>query len=286
MHMADKRICVYFSQRGHDDSPPSADAEVVYETLIVPVMDYFPDFAMNPRGYIHEPGSISSQLIEEIRSADLVIADLTGLSPSGYFELGARDSLALPNVFIAEEDYVMAVDVRDFLLVRYPFQNSPATAGDQSTVDSLVKAIREALDSQRRRSGPSLAPLKGAPKEQRLELAERIDEATHAISLLRINSIGGDLAELHAIARDLRNVPDEKTPSALQDAANAFLKVIVRIADQLATVRGSRIVIAGGLGLVVGGAGWPAVTAMGLSLAFWEGKEAFLKGLERFGRKP
>ena len=67
-------------------------AEVVYETLVIPAMEYFPDFTMNPRGYIHEPGSISSQLVEELLSAELVIADLTDLSPSGYFELGAERS--------------------------------------------------------------------------------------------------------------------------------------------------------------------------------------------------
>ena len=34
--MADKRICVYLSQRDQGDSPPGTAAEVVYETLILP----------------------------------------------------------------------------------------------------------------------------------------------------------------------------------------------------------------------------------------------------------
>lgn len=43
--------------------------------------------------------------------------------------------------------------------------------------------------------------------------------------------------------------------------------------------------ISGAIALVIGGAGWPAVTALGLGLAFWEGKDAFLKALDKLGGK-
>lgn len=243
---------------------------------------------MNPRGYIHEPGSISAQLLDEILSADLVIADLTELSPSGYYQLGVRHSSSLPTVLMADQDYVIAVAAHEFQLLRYQFERSPSTAGAPETIDRLVALIREALDTQPRSAGAPYMPVKKTPAERRYELAERIAETAEIIRLLRINSAGEAVSELVAIAEELKAVEDEKTPSALKEAADKFLNVLFRILDQLATVRGSRMAISGAIALVLGGAGWPAVTAMGFGLAYWEGKEAFSKALSMLSgkRKP
>ena len=103
---------------------------------------------------------------------------------------------------------------------------------------------------------------------------------------MRINSAGDAVADLHAIAKELRAAEDDKTPSALKEAGNAALEVLLKILDQLSTVRGARMAISGTIALVIGGAGWPAVTALAVALSFWEGKDAFLKALNALpGRK-
>lgn len=277
--------CVYLSERDHADSPPGTSAEVVYETLIVPAMEHFPDFRMNPRGYIHETGSISTQLVKEIVDADLVIADLTDLSASGYFELGVRYSAGRPTVLIGDLDYVMPVDAREFELVRYPFDQSPRTAGDLETIETLVAAIRGALDAEPEGSGAARVPLKKTPREMRFELAERIEETAEAVRLLRSNTTGDAVVELQAIAEQLKAAEDVETPSALREAGDKALKVLFQIMDQLGTVRGSQFAISGTIALIVGGTGLPAVAALGLGLAFWEGKEAFQKAMEKWSSK-
>lgn len=277
------RICVYLSQRDHDDSPPTS-ADVVYETLIMPVMEEFPDFRMNPRGYIHETGSISSQLVKEILEADLVIADLSELSASGYFELGVRLATDLPTVFIGDLDYVMPIDARDFRIVRYSFDQSPQTAGDPDTIEALVAAIREALDAEPESSRVPYVPMKGTPKERRDELAERIEATVEAIRLFGSNTAGDAAAELEAIAEELKSVEDVETPSALKEAAHKALMVLFRFMDELGTSRGARVVITGAIALVVGGAGFSGAVAFGLGLAYWEGKKPFLKAIESLGR--
>jgi hypothetical protein len=251
--MADKRICVYLSQRDQGDSPPGTAAEVVYETLILPTMERFPDFAMNPRGYIHEPGSISAQLLDEILSADLVIADLTELSPSGYNQLGVRHSSFLPTVLMAHQDYVIAMAAREFQFLRYP-QHSPSIAGNPKTIDQLAALVREALDTLPRSTGAPQMSVRKTPRERRYELAERIEATVEIIRLLRINSAGEAVNELEAIAKELKAVEDDKTSSALKEAADKVLNVLSRILDQLATVRGSRMAISGAIALVLGGA--------------------------------
>jgi hypothetical protein len=122
--------------------------------------------------------------------------------------------------------------------------------------------------------------MKRTPKERRFELAERIDGTADVVALLRINSTADAIAELRAIAEELRVVDDEKKPSALKEAGDAVLKVLLRLLDQLGTVRAARMAISGPLALVLGGAGWPAVTAFGICLAFWEGKDTFTRAVQ------
>lgn len=282
--MATKRICVYLSQRDQGNSPAGIAAEVVYETLIMPAMDRLPDFAMNPRGYIHESQTLSDQLVKEMLEADLVIADLTELSPSGYYELGVRHAAQLPMVLIADTEHVLAINAPNFQLLRYPFSISPSTAGDTDTVDRLVAAIEEALELRPSGSGSPVS-LKKSLQERRYELAERLVETAEVIRLLRLNSAGDAITEMLAIADELKVVDDAETPSALKEAADKALKVLFRIMDQLATVRGSRVAISGAIAMIIGGSGWPAVTALGLGLAFWEGKDAFLKAIAMMGSK-
>lgn len=94
----------------------------------------------------------------------------------------------------------------------------------------------------------------------------------------------GTIAELEAIANDLDKVPEDKIGPALQPTVENFLQILVRFSGQLATMRGSRMLISGVISAVLGGAGFSAAAVFALSLAFWEGKEAFLKAFEKHGK--
>ena len=273
------RDCRFVTNRGFGDSPSSNAGEVVYETLIVPVMAHFPEFTTHLFEYESEPGSLADDFLDNIVSVDLVIADLTELAPSGYFQLGRRYNAGRPLVFIADEEYVLALHPTDFKFVRYPFESPGPSGDDKRATAELIDAVRQALGEEAlgSRSGPPRKRL--SPQETRSTLAARIHEAADAISLLRINSASDTVAELESIAEELERMPDDKIPPALQETAEKFLKVLSRFADQLATVRGARMLISGIIAVVLGGAGFSAISAFGMSLAFWEGKEAFLKAL-------
>jgi hypothetical protein len=281
---AEKQLCIYLTQIAHGDVLVDG-TDVVYETLVAPTMYQFPEFTVNTIGYVHETGAIDSEILIDLSTPDLVIADLTGLSSSGYFLLGMRHSSALPTVYISNAEFVTAVNASQFKLFRYDLEGSPLVAGDEHAVNQLAEVIRDALNDRPSVAGGSRVPLKGTGKAQRSELAKRIDETAEIIALLRINSTGDAISELHAIANELRAAEDEKTSSALKDATSAALMVVVEILDQLSSVRGARMAISGAIALVVGGAGWPAVTALALACAYWEGKDAFLRALKSLPAK-
>src|ERR1700738_3911794 len=112
--MANKS-CLYISHRGRGDSPPGRVARLVFENLIVPAMRRFPDFStIGSHQHESEPGSISAPIVEDVLTADLVIVDLSELASDGYYLIGVRYAAQLPTVFIAEADYVISFDFRDF----------------------------------------------------------------------------------------------------------------------------------------------------------------------------
>lgn len=257
---------------------------MVFELLVDPALFSFPDFDQSRfYPYENETGSISLRVTEDVQKADLVIADVTGMDSSGYFLIGARHVTGLPLVMIQDQNWVLPPDVRDFNTFRYSLGDGAGNDRDQVT--RLVSAINAALKTDKPgMAGASVERL--PPARARKELAVRIVEATESIRLLRINSASEAIAELEQIATELETIPDEQTPSALRETAEKFLKILARFADQLSTVRGSRMLISGIIALVVGGAGFNAVTAYGMSLAFWEGKEPFLKAIQALFKKP
>jgi hypothetical protein len=279
-----ERVCRFVTNRGIADSPPSsALGEVVYETFILPVMGHFPEFTTHLFEYENEPGSLSDDFLEDILAADIVIADITELSPSGYFHLGRRHSAGRPIVFIGAQEYVTAIDPVDFRLVRYPMEAPGPSGDDKLATSQLIEAVRAAIADG---DGPAAAPpIKLPPKQARAQLSARIREAAEAISLLRINSAADTVAELEDIAGTLQSASDENLPQALNETAEKFLKVLARFADQLATVRGARMLIAGIIAVVLGGTGVSAITAYGMSLAFWEGRDAFVKAIELLAKR-
>lgn len=176
--MADK-TCFFLSHLGRSDSPPNAGAEVVFETLIVPAMESFPEFRLVHYQYESEPGSINAAFLDHVLTADLIIADLTDLTSSGYYQLGVRHAAQLPTVLIAQDDHVISFDMRDFRYVRYPYDRPRDSKEQRASLDALIEAVRSVLETTER---PSTTLPQGRPTHRQpgLELAERIREAADA----------------------------------------------------------------------------------------------------------
>ena len=140
-------------------------------------------------------GQIREQILEDIQTADLVIADLTELTTNGYYELGARHASGLPTVLLAQTGHAIPFDMKDHRFVIYSYK-----ATDDEVENPTLKGV-------------PFGCRYGVPIQRRL------------------------------------------TP-------------------------GSRIIVTGIISMVVGGAGFSAVTVYTLTLAFWQGPEIFAKAIE------
>jgi hypothetical protein len=191
-----------------------------------------------------------------------------------------RHATGLPTVLLAQTGHPIPFDHKDFRFVVYSCRATDDEV-EQRSREALIESVRGALTGGRTPNLPTRSS-----REMRNELASRVQEAAEAIQALRINSTSDVVASLEQIAKDLDQVDDTQTPSAMKEAGEKLLKIISRVADQLATVRGSRIIVAGIISLVLGGAGYSALTIYGLTLAFWQGPEMFSKAIDALARRP
>jgi hypothetical protein len=103
-----------------------------------------------------------------------------------------------------------------------------------------------------------------------------------SIANLRINSAGEQVQELRAISQEIRGLPDDT--SALKDVAARALPILTHLFDALGTERGAQVIIAGATAGILAAGGWSSVAVYGLTLAAWQGKEAFIAALKALVR--
>jgi hypothetical protein len=97
-----KPLCFVIGPIGGNGSDVRKHADFLLHGIIRPVLEAA-DF-----GYIvkradedADPGMINDRVITDILDADLVVADLTGLNPNAFYELGIRHSAEKPVIHIA-----------------------------------------------------------------------------------------------------------------------------------------------------------------------------------------
>jgi hypothetical protein len=261
------------------DSPSLPLIEEIARYLVEPAIPPNVDYRLDRGDFRSEPGSLDHYTIDMMASDDLVIVDLTALTDTAYFVLGARAYKGLPIVYICDEAYPVRYDLRSDRLVRYSMSN----LGD--SVLHLREEIARALSEEPGSRTPQvqLPPL--PPREMRLELANRIEATAEVIRILRINSVSESVDELIAIADELKRLPEENNPSRLQEAADKALNVIFSLLDELSTQPGARMAITGALSLIVGGTGTSGAAAFSAGLAFWYGKDVFTKFINAWGKR-
>jgi hypothetical protein len=107
--MVEKTIFI-ISPIGSADSEVRVRSDKVLKYIITPIASQF-GYAVIRSDFLSEPGLISSQIIDHIIDADLVIADLTNNNPNVYYELAIRHVVQKPVILMIEKGGVIPFDI-------------------------------------------------------------------------------------------------------------------------------------------------------------------------------
>jgi hypothetical protein len=116
-----EKICFIISPIGKENTDTRRRADRVLQYIVNPVLK---ELGYKPiRGdQIYQTGSINRQVIRHIKTAPLVIADLTESNPNVYYELAIRHTLRRPVVHLIQEPDEPLFDIADIRVVKFNFE--------------------------------------------------------------------------------------------------------------------------------------------------------------------
>jgi len=107
------------------------------------------------------PGRISTQILQQLVKASVVIADLTDLNSNVLYELGIRQALLKPYILVAQKGTELPFDLRDYRTVFYVLDLddiAPARDELESHLKAALEGHTEPLDEQLFGPRPSALP--------------------------------------------------------------------------------------------------------------------------------
>lgn len=133
-------MCFVITPIGSPGSAIRRSTDGLLDAVIRPVLQPL-GFAARAAHEDASPGSITSKVIQNLISADLVVANLTNLNPNVMYELAVRHATQKPVVTLAEEETKLPFDIAGDRCVF--FQND--LAGSQELQTSFRNAVSEAM---------------------------------------------------------------------------------------------------------------------------------------------
>lgn len=113
------KCCFVVSQIGSDDSPQRIHADWFLEAIVEPVFENLEGFKVERADKLSHPGLIDAQVIQRLLTAEMVVADLTGLNPNVFYEIGIRHMAQKPIIHMHEIGQTIPFDVSLYRSIPY-----------------------------------------------------------------------------------------------------------------------------------------------------------------------
>jgi hypothetical protein len=179
------------------------------------------------------PGNITAQILQEIATADLVIADLSGHNPNVFYELALRHALNRPVIQMIARGERIPFDVGQTRTIQFNYQ-------DLDDVERCKQEVGKQIDSIRKNpevTGSPIATVLGA-----IEISAGKDPLSKVN--LEIMERLGDLSEqfghLSAELLDSRDPEAEPFAEYIEGQENAFAALTTVTKSARDTIRSSR----------------------------------------------
>ena len=144
--MADdpKKLCFVIGPIGDPATETRRHADWLLKGIIHPVFEnHFQEFRVERSDQISAPGSISSQIINRLHTAELVIADMSRENANAFYEMGIRHMKRLPTIHMYSEGQKIPFDVQPYRAIPFKYMEpddlDAARASLKSAVEEVIK---------------------------------------------------------------------------------------------------------------------------------------------------
>jgi hypothetical protein len=139
--------CFFVTPIGGESTPQRKRADDLLTHFLRPISKDFLNIVRADE--VDEPGTITTDIVRRLHTADLVIADLTGQNPNVMYEIGLRHCFNLPIVHLAQAGEKPPFDLAAERIIFFDI-------GDLASVEAakvkIKKACQAALDAKPFRS--------------------------------------------------------------------------------------------------------------------------------------
>lgn len=108
-----KEICFFIAPIGEETSEQRLHSDLFLNQIVEPALQEF-NLKVVRADSINQAGLITKQIIEHLRTAKLVVADLSFHNPNVFYELAYRHTLNLPTIHIIRKADNIPFDINDF----------------------------------------------------------------------------------------------------------------------------------------------------------------------------
>lgn len=188
----------------------------IFEHLIKPAVEEA-GLGYECRRSSADRGNIIAQIMESLRDAHVVIADLTDQNPNVFYELGVRHSLANRTILIAQDRNAIPFDLRPYANHVYNWKTEEVRTEFAARIGRLLEEIHQSPDradnpvsdflGSRPRQPQIPDTLAGIPNQAQLAqtLVGPSSEGVNAKELARTIARSGDPAALRSVIRLARS---------------------------------------------------------------------------------
>lgn len=176
------KICFVITPIGADGSDTRRRTEGLIDEVIEPVMATR-SLQVIVAHRISVAGSITRQVLEHLRSARLVVANLTGLNPNVMYELGIRHATFGPVLSVAEDGTPLPFDVADQRTIFYRDDMAGAyrlKADLEAAVDAILEGT--AVDNPYLQVVQRNAAVKEPWIGKEEYILRQLEDLTHAVN--------------------------------------------------------------------------------------------------------
>lgn len=135
------KICFVIGPIGDDDSPERIHADWLLEEIVEPVFAALEDFRVERADKLAQPGLIDAQVINKLLNAEIVIADLTGVNPNAFYEIGIRHMAQKPIIHMHQAGERIPFDVSLYRSIKYSRARPVDIRAARSDLQKMVEAV-------------------------------------------------------------------------------------------------------------------------------------------------